>query len=246
MESSKPDKSSNQKPTARFIRLFTGVVVGIAILVAVTWLLGKALAYDRPRLYHGQTVDYWSAQVVASDAAVSNQANALLNSEVIPQLTDQMFHNTNDSKIRLKVIDALNSLPWITYIDPYLASSRRLKAAFDLGAFGPAGKAAIPALMQAVQSSDSAVNEEAIVSLGKIHSRPDVVIPFLIQYLDDDSRDDEAATALGEFGSLARPAVPKIILLLHSTDDDAQEAAFDALKKIDPVALTNATAMPAK
>jgi HEAT repeat protein len=121
-----------------------------------------------------------------------------------------------------------------------------MQAAEDLGSLGPAGKAAVPALMQAAQGSDPAVREKALASLGKIHSEPDKVIPFLTKYLDDDNLDDEAATALGEFGSLAKPAIPKIIPLLHAPDDDAQAAAAQALKKIDPVAYTNATSQAPK
>ena len=231
---------------SRVLRILTGIIVGSFIFVAGTWVLSKALANDRPSRFHGQTLNYWSEQVVAKEFTASNQANQILNQEIIPQLTDQMFHDTNDSKVLLAVIGGLEHMPWINYIDYADASSRRMAAASGLGVFGPVGKAAIPALMQAVQSSDSAVNEAAITSLGNIHSKPDVVIPFLIKYLDNDDLDDDAATALGNFGSLARPAVPNIIPLLHADDHDARAAAYYALMKIDPVAFTNATKMSAK
>jgi hypothetical protein len=67
-----------------------------------------------------------------------------------------------------------------------------------------------------------------------------VVIPLLISYLDDDNLNDEAATALGNYGSLARSAIPKILPLLHAADDDAQAAAQAALLKIDPDAAAKA------
>ena len=230
----------------KVLRILAGVVVGIVIFVAGTWVLSKALANNQPRRFHGRTLGYWSAQVFAADVTASNQANAILNREIIPRLTDQMLHDTNDSKVLLTVISALEYAPWINYIDYANASSRRRAAAGDLGAFGPAAKASIPALMQAIQSSDSSVQEAAITSLGRIHSEPEVVIPFLIKYLSDDDLDDEAATALGDYGRLARPAVPKIIPLLHADDDDAQAAAHDALLKIDSVALTDATKIQAE
>lgn len=217
-----------------------GVMIGIAVLVGGTWVLSRTLGNDRTTLYHGETLEYWSVQVNARDVAASNQANTILNEEIIPQIMNRMFHDTNDSKIRITVIDALNDLTWIKYIAYFPAPVRRVKAAGDLGTFGPAAKAAVPALIKAVQSNDLAVHESAITSLGKIHCEPEVVIPFLTKYLDDDDLNDEAATALAEFGSLARPAVPKIIPLLHAADDDAQAAAADALQKIDPTAYTNA------
>ena len=74
----------------------------------------------------------------------------------------------------------------------------------------------------------------------KIHSDPDVVIPLLIGYLDDDRLDSEAATALGNFGSLAKAAIPKIVPLLKARDNDDRLVAQDALKKIDSEAARDA------
>ena len=224
-------------------RILLGVAIGIVAVGGGIWVLIPTLGNVQPTLYRGQTLDYWTAQVNAIDVTASNQANAILNAEIIPQLTDEMFHDTNDSKIRMALIDTLNGLPGIL-IYYRAAPERRSGAAYDLRGFGPAAKGAIPALMQAVQSDDSAVHKAALKSLGAIHSKPEVVIPFLTKYLDDDTLDDEAATALGNFGSLARPVVPKIIPLLHAADDDAQVAAAEALKKIDPAAYTNATKTP--
>lgn len=220
-------------------RVLIGLILGIAVLVGGVWTLTKTLGNMEPTLYHGQTLAYWAEQVSAKDVAASNQANAILNAEIIPQLTNQMFHDTYDSALRMELIDTLNGLPhiWIYYL---AAPSRRGMAATSLGDFGPASAAAVPALMQAVQGTDTWVHETAITSLGKIHSEPATVIPFLTKYLEDDNLNDEAATALSYYGSLAEPAVPKIIPLLHAADDDAQAAAIAALKKIDPAALTNA------
>jgi hypothetical protein len=223
-------------------RILIGVIAGIILFVAGTWLLSKVLGNNQPYRFHGQTLDYWSVQASARDVAASNQANTILNQEIIPQLRDQMFHDTNDSKIRLATINALDRLPWVPLIDYSQAPMRRAFAAYELGAFGPAGSAAIPALMQAVRGADPSIQENAIKSLGQIHSQPDVVIPFLTKYLDDDNLDDDAAIALSGFGSLARPAVPKIIPLLNAPDKDAQVAARCALQIIDPTALTNVTA----
>lgn len=220
-------------------RILLELIIGLAVLVGGVWVLSKTLGNIQPLLYNGQTLGYWAAQVNANDVVASNQANAILNAEIIPQLTNQMFHDTHDSKLRMKMIDTLNGLPHIC-IYYVTAPQRRGEAAAILGTFGPAAKAAIPALMHAVQSPDAWVHEPAIGSLGKIHSEPATVIPFLTKYLDDNDLNDEAATALGNFGSLAELAVPKIIPLLHAADDDAQDAAIKALKKIDPAALTNA------
>jgi HEAT repeats len=225
-------------------RILLGVAIGILAVVGGIRVLISTLGNDQPTLFRDQPLDYWTREVKTTDVTASNQANSILNAEIIPGLTDKMFRDTNDSKIRMALVDTLNDLPGIMiYYSP--AAQRRSEAMEALGSFGPAAKAAIPALMQAAQSNDPAVREAAIRSLGAIHGEPEVVIPFLTKYLDDDTVNDEAATALGNYGSLARPAIPKITPLLHAADDDAQVAALAALRKIDPAAYANATNTPA-
>ena len=228
-------------------RILLGVVVGSMVFVAGVFLLEQNLGNCKPVMFRGQSMEYWLAQVYSTDVNASNQANALLNAEIIPQFTNQMFHDRNDFWLRVKLVDAFN--------DSHLfeggilfaaADERRGQAAVNLGDFGPAAKSAIPALVQALQSNDKAVHEGALKALGAIHGQPEVVIPLLMKYLDDDDLNDEAATALGNFGSLAQAAVPRIIPLLHAPDDDAQVAAAKALQKIDPAAYAKATNAPAK
>jgi HEAT repeat protein len=226
-------------------RILLGVGIGVAAVAAVIIILTQTLGNMQPALFRGQTMLYWAAQVNATDVSASNQANAVLNAEIIPQLTEIMFHATNDSTARMALIDVLNGVPGI-HIYYSAAPQRRAQAALDLGSFGPAAKAAIPSLIQAVQGNDPEVHERALRSLGAIHSEPGVVIPLVTEYLEDKQLNDEAATALGNFGNLARPAIPKIIPLLHAADDDARAAAAKALKKIDPAASAGATNAPAK
>lgn len=164
----------------------------------------------------------------------------MANTRIIPELTDAMFHDTNDSKLRIFLIDALNQLPGaqIYFMD---ADGRRIDAAQTIGELGPAAKSAIPALLQALKGNDTAVRGAAIAALGEIHGEPETIIPLLITYLDNDNLNDEAAKALGNYGALAKAAVPKILPMLHAPDKDARAASAEALMKIDPEAYTNAT-----
>jgi hypothetical protein len=224
----------------RVMRMLVGVFAGMLILAGVIWLFSGTLGNMRfPSLYAGHPIDYWQQQLYGSDAGASNAAFAVVNSQIIPQLVDTMFHDTNDSLIRLSLIKTLNGLPGvqINYLE---ADWRRSGAALDLGAFGPAAKSTLPELIKALKEKDVAMRVAAITSLGKIHSDPDTVIPLLIPYLEDDNFDVAAAGALGEFGGLAKSAVPKLLPLLHAKDDDDQTAAREALKKIDPVAAAQA------
>ena len=109
-----------------------------------------------------------------------------------------MFHDTNDSSVRLSLIKGLNGLPGVQiyYAE---ANQRRSEAVGSLGDLGPAAKTALPDLIKAVKGNDAAIRGAAITSLGKIRSDPDTVIPLLIPYLDDDNFDVAAANALAEF-----------------------------------------------
>ena len=213
--------------------------MGLVALTGAIWVLAKTLGNINQPLYAGKPAAYWQAQLGGHDAGASNRAFAVLNSQIIPQLTDLMFHDTKDSGIRTNLIDALNGLPGVEiYFTP--ASERRGRAAEVIGEFGPAAKSAVPALMQALKGPDKSVYEGAIKALGNIHTDPDVVIPLLMTFLNNDDLNDEAAIALANYGPLAKAAVPKIIPLLHAADDDAQAAAQDALLKIDPEAAEKA------
>jgi HEAT repeat protein len=78
--------------------------------------------------------------------------------------------------------------------------------------------------------------------LGHIHSEPALVVPALIESLRDPDVfvRAQAATALGEFGTNAKPAAAVLIELLHEQNQDATNAASKAIKQIDPEAAARA------
>jgi HEAT repeat protein len=225
----------------RLLRISAGVFAGMAALIAVIWLLSKTLgnAQCSPPLYAGNTLDYWRQRFDSHDAGASNAAFAIINSQMIPKFVEAMFHDTNDSSVRLSLIKMLNRLPGVQ-IQYEQAEVRRAYAVGCLGDLGPAAKSALPDLIKALKGKDAAVRGAAISSLGKIRSEPEKVIPLLIPYLGDDNLDVTAANALAEFGSLAKPAVPKLLPLLQAKDRDDRAAAKAALKKIDPLAAAKA------
>lgn len=216
----------------RILRISIAVVLGLGMLAGVVWTLTKTLG-EREALYHGQPADYWSEQVTNSDAARRQEAITVLTNEIIPSRTVVMFSDTNDSKLRLALIDKLNGLPGVM-IYYRNAEGRRAQAALDIGEFGPTAKTAVPMLLQALKGSDSAVHGPAITALGMIHAEPETIVPLLMSYLDDKELNDEAATALGNFGPQAKQAVPKLTPMLKIPDKDLHHAVVGALQKIDP------------
>jgi hypothetical protein len=222
----------------RFLRLAAGLIIGLVVLVSGVWILSRELAM-RVTLYRGQPGAYWAGRVSAPDAAASNEANNILNVEIIPNLTGVMLFDTNDSALRVGLVDALNGLPGVAI--PFMrAEQRRKSAAFELGEYGPAARTAVPALLRALNGDDEAVREGAASSLGYIRSEPETVIPALTRCLYDDSVSERAAYALAEFGPAAEAAVPQLIIMLHTGDGETQLAALQALKKIDAGAYARA------
>lgn len=215
----------------RIARMSIAVVVGLGVLAGAIWVLTKTVG-DHEALYQGKPLFYWAEQSNTGDAAGKDQARTVLEKEIFPQLTQVMFCDTNDSKLRLMLVEQLNGLPGVTiyFTD---ADGRRARAAANIGAFGSAASFAIPVLLRAVKGNDAAVQGAAIGALGNIRGQPDVIIPLLVDYLDNDHLNSDAAEALGNFGSAAKPAVPKLRALLKVPDKDLHHACVEALRKID-------------
>jgi HEAT repeats len=216
----------------RLRRILIGTVIGLVLLAGTIWALTRLLNEEIPR-YQGRFLSDWLEQAHSRDAALSNQACLVLTATIIPQLTQTMFYDTKDSRLRLALIDQLNDLPGVQ-IYSTTAPVRRAAAAEWLGSIGPLAQPAIPDLIKALKGKDPAPRPNAARALGDIHSQPEQIIPFLITLLDDPQDDvpDGAALALGAFGSLSKAAVPKLQELLKVPDKDLRAAAGRALKQI--------------
>jgi hypothetical protein len=218
----------------RMKRVLIGVAAGMGILVIGVWTLIHTIG-DHDQLYAGKPIYYWQQQINNPVAAVSNETRVVVETQIIPQLTDVMFHDTQDSTLRVTLVEQLNNLPGVLiYYTP--ASGRRAQAVGVLGSLGDPAQKVIPDLIKAVNSKDEAVRVAAVSALGQIKAQPDTVIPFLISSLSDpqDGVPEAAVESLGNFGSLSRPAWPKLIPLLKMRDKDMQRALSIALKQIDP------------
>jgi hypothetical protein len=222
----------------RCLRLSAGLFVGVVLLCAGVWGLSKLLGTPGSS-YQGEPATYWVMQLRSPDSTASNAACAVLENEIIPHLTEIMFHDTNDSAFKLRVVDALEGLPGIS-VDFQPADVRRKAATYELGEYGPAARKAVPALLQALLSEDDAVRETAALSLGAIRADPEEVIPVLTRYLHVDEVNVRAASALGNFGPAAKSAVPQLVRMLHTGDGESRLAAHEALKLIDPDAYAQA------
>ena len=225
----------------RTLRMSAGVLAGLCVLVAGTWILSRAVG-NHETMYQGKSLYYWSVQLTNQDAGASNKAAAVLYSRIIPHLTNQMFSDTHDSKLRLALIDELNTLPGIQ-IDFVGASSRRVQAVMDLASFGSRAKSAAPALVEALKRQDGVLCEPAAGALLSIEADPQAVIPALIGCMVDDKGHgrSDVVEALAQYGPRAKAAVPILVKLLKDrSSKEIIRAVPRALRRIDPEAAARA------
>jgi HEAT repeat protein len=217
------------------------VVAGLGVVVVGIWALSRTLGTDETR-YQGKRLDFWREQLASHEAASSNQAYTVLNSLILPRLTNQMFSDTNDSRFRVALIDGLNGLPGVN-VHFVPADGRRVQAVNELGSLGPGAKPATPALIEVLKRKEDLLCGPAAAALVQVQADPELVIPALIDCLidpDGHGRPD-VVEALGEFGPKAKAAVPLLVKLLedHSSKEIVR-AVPQALRKIDPEAAARA------
>ena len=226
----------------RILRLFIGVLIGVAVLIGLVLILSRVLG-DHETLYHGKPFNYWCEQLTNQDAVVAGQARTTLTSLIIPELTNRMFSDTNDSRLRMALVEHMNDLPGLQIM--YTPSTgRRAQAVNDLGRLGPLAKAvATPALLEVLKRKDDFLTGSAADALVKIQADAETVVPVLMDCMVDSEGhgQSDVVEALGEYGPKAKAAVPTLIKLLGDrSSKDIMEAVPKALKQIDPEAAAKA------
>jgi HEAT repeat protein len=111
----------------------------------------------------------------------------------------------------------------------------RVKAAQALRDFGPAAKAAVPALVEAAKDEQVGYAHSALESIGPSGNW---ALPQLIEKLSDEDPGDRgiAAFAIGCIGPKAKEAVPNLIESLEDDHHGVRAETARALGKIGPTA----------
>lgn len=106
--------------------------------------------------------------------------------------------------------------------------SNRLQAAKDLGRLGWLAREALPALVKALDDSDSKVREAAAHAIGQMGPDGLPALSGMLNHQDKYVRRN-AAWALGKLGPLARPALPSLCAALKDNDPRTASGIAQAL-----------------
>jgi len=115
----------------------------------------------------------------------------------------------------------------------------RYVAVWTLGKLGDAARPAIPLLIECLTNEDSAIRGDAALGLGSVHLNSETVVPALVRYLEfaktlnGNGELCTAISAVGLFGTNAKPAIPALLPLLNHSDVYVRTSVTNYLPMID-------------
>jgi HEAT repeat protein len=208
--------------------------------------------------YEGHSSSYWVRALDSPDAELRRHAIFVLGTmgsegaEAVPALAAIMVDDPK-AEMRLEASLALSKMaPASRAAVPQLAQALadqelyvRHNAALALLALGTEARPAVPALLDAFKDKANKTNlrkfnltiqETVAVTLGHASAGDGQAVPALLEALKSADRDEMnlcIVRALGEIGAPARPALPQLRPFLRSNRPELQQAAEDAVKKIE-------------
>ena len=252
------------------VRLWAGEALGVLKLES-----GKPVPYpETPSPSERKPIAYWVANLKHEDSYVRAWAAHILADKLLRSCSPTVKKHfralaealsDNDHTVRLHSADALRRITQqargeakevvpaliqaIQEVDKSVSTSCRYLL-YSLQHIGPEATAAIPVLSEILENkeNDRLIRVDVAQVLGSIGHIDGV--SALLESLDDPEERVCVATvkALGEIGSNAKEAVPKLIELLdseriyrwsysgESRSISVRETAAEALRKIDPEA----------
>ncbi len=126
--------------------------------------------------------------------------------------------------------------PAMTYLADRLESDEERDEALEvLEAIGPPAKSVVPALMDLLEAGGDD-QERILRTLASIGAPAQIVVPAIIDLVEAGASITWMAEPLAGYGKEAAPAVPLLVQILSSDDDDARLSAARVLGAIGPPA----------
>ena len=148
--------------------------------------------------------------------------------------TDPMWYIRISAKAALIKLRNESLAPYVEQLKDKSDPIKWYPNAMLLGKFGTNAQAAVPLLLESLQSSDQIIQAHALIALGMIKSEPKLCVPAIIPFLTDVnvSLRQKSYYAILSFAEDAGGATEAIIIGLHDSDPWTKRQAIIAVAKI--------------
>jgi hypothetical protein len=238
--------------------VFVACVLGVLSFLVPGSPVYLPTLFGSARQYDGRSLRQWTAALNAADPAVRRQAVFALGAigedagQAAPRL-GQILTDDGEPEVRQQAALALAKMGAASKTAaPALAqalddpeASVRMNAALALLRVKDDARCAVPALIKAVQDERNhihaddftiTIQEMVALVLARVSAGSDEGVPALTAALDTASADQTRRAlvrALGEVGSGARSALPRLRTLLQDNNSEMRDAVAEAIHKID-------------
>jgi HEAT repeat protein len=208
------------------VRIVSGILLAIALGVFLWMML-----WPHEQVYQGKTLRVWLEHSIATGfytTADTNDIKAIrqFGASAVPTLLKMA--RAKDSPLKqswIKLMRAQKLIPSHLHTDEEYHSM----ACMGFYALGPAGKGAVPALIELLKTNNPDIRFTARDCLGNIGPEAKAAVPFLIQLMNETNRIVrwDATINLGRIHVEPEVVVPILMKTLNPTNDILSATIMD-------------------